>query len=218
MNTDSKEIIDVCFAEREILIPSKSWVPEKSYLISRELVDRNILKGKAYIGTLREQLYEPYDDGRKVFKVLHTNYGWVELNNGLVIDPCSFIKSADANTLQPVSNIGQFYGGLNPQEITTTQIPMHYNSDELYPIIRGLHKEVFGRLLGFKVEVSGLTILEAAFIANLPIEKLGKNSKLVYEFLLRNGLSRLIPYKHVKVVFPQMAKSRPNAFYEEQQT
>lgn len=212
MNTKSLDVIDITLAERLISIPSESWTPKISYLVSREMVDNEILEGNAFIGTLRKQVFETYCEGRKSFAIQQTNYGWVQLKNGFIVDPCRIILHGNKKTLKPVENIGQFYNGLDPLNITTDEIPVHYNSDELFPVLRGKHKEVLSRLLGFKVEVSGLTMIEAAYIANLSLDGLGTNRKLVYEFLIRSGLTKLIPYKNVKVVFPQMAASLPEVF------
>lgn len=212
---DSEEIkgINVNSAALCINVPLKYWLPKFSYLVCRGLVDNKILPGKAVIGVLRERFYESKDDERPDgFSVRFSNYAWIDSGDKGLFDPCNPENLSESKYIFHTKSFSEYYSPVNPLTMNLSELPKHYLSDEIYPIRRGLHKQVFSWLLGLKVEVSGLTMTEIAYLSELPLKKLGNYDKLLYEFLINNNLSKLIPIKNIEVVFPQMAYSYPSSF------
>lgn len=194
-------------------VPIQYWTPELSYLVCRALTDEGIIEGVSLIGSLRNLAYIPADgNGSKGFELASTNYAWIETSGGQVIDPCDWEVRPDGKYFYQRENTGRYYQGQDPLLLSASQLPTHYSSDELFNLSRGLQKEVFGRLLELDVEVAGITMPEAAYVAKQPLQRLGGHAKMVYEFLIANGMSKLIPLKQVAVIFPQLASACPNKF------
>ncbi|ELY4881513.1 hypothetical protein ACLI07_23120 (plasmid) [Providencia huaxiensis] len=210
------EIVDGIRADsvaNYIDIPLSSWTPKQSYLVCRGLVDNGIVPGKVVIGAFRERVfesfYEDHDDG---YAVVHFNYAWIDAGENGVIDPCrSDLNHADQRLFHsPLTQ--EYHAPIDPLEMKSADLPPHYAIDELFPLKRGLHKEVVNRLLGYKVEVAGLTMIEAAYLATLPVLTLGDNAKMIYLFLMQNNLNKLIPIDNVEKFFPRLARVSPQLF------
>ncbi|EIZ1085925.1 hypothetical protein MPI44_004473 [Klebsiella oxytoca] len=213
MNDTITEGISANLASLYINVPLNDWTPRLSYLVCRALVDNAILPGKAVIGVLRERFFESYDEGRPDgYSVRHSNYAWIDAGDEELFDPCKPEYLTSDKFIFKTKSSDEYFSPIDPLTMTIRDLPTHYSSDEIYPVRRGLHKEVFSRLLGFRVEVAGLTMTEVAYLSALPLSQLGKNDKLLYEFLVKNNLSRLLPLKNVEKVFPQMAKASPLSF------
>lgn len=217
MSKEICESLHIDSAQYFINIPLSKWTPMNSYLVCRALTDFGIIEGSAVIGTLRTKVFDSTDTQRPdSYSVVHSNYGWIVTATGKIMDPCNWVQFPDAKYAHISDPDGRYYDGIDPMAINASQLPVHYHSDEIYAIRRGLHKEVIGRILELKVEVPGLTMTEAAFIANLPLQALGCNAKIIYEFLIRCGLSRIIPIQSVRRIFPQMARDFAGSFYNKQ--
>jgi hypothetical protein len=210
------EIIDGIRADsaaRYIDVPFSRWTPNLSYLVCRGLVDNGIVPGKVVIGAFRERVFESfYEDRPDGYTILHSNYAWVDAGEVGVIDPCrSDFNHPDKSLFHSPLTL-EYHAPINPLEMSVAALPPHYSSDEQFTLNRGLHKVVISRLLGFKVEVAGLTMIEAAYLATLPLSTLGDHAKMVYLFLMQNHLNRLIPINNVKKIFPQLVKASPHFF------
>lgn len=213
MNDTITEGISAYLASLYINVPLNDWTPKLSYLVCRGLVDNGILPGKAVIGVLRERFYESYDEERPDgYSVRHSNYAWIDAGDEGIFDPCNPDHLITDKFLFKTKLSAEYYSPVDPLTMTMRDLPTHYSSDELYPVRRGLHKEVFSRLLGFRVEVAGLTMTEAAYLSALPLNELGRSDKLLYEFLIKNNLSKLLSLRYVEKIFPHMAKSSPQSF------
>ncbi|MGQ6030163.1 hypothetical protein ACUNHT_14625 [Serratia sp. IR-2025] len=213
MSNTITEGINSYLASLYINMSLKDWTPKSSYLVCRGLVDNGILHGDAVIGVLRERFFESYDEERPDgYSVRYSNYAWIDAGSEGLFDPCRPDFLHPDKCIFKTKLSAEYFSPVNPLTMTINDLPSHYNSDENYPVRRGLHKEVFSRLLGFRVEVEGLTMTEVAYLSALPLNELGKNSKLVYEFLIKNNLSKLLLLKNVEKVFPQLAKASPQSF------
>lgn len=212
MKTEITDGMLVKTAAFNIGIPLSDWTPQLSYLVCRALVDENMLPGKAVIGTLRERVYDSRHEGQQPgYAIVYSNYAWIDTGDGL-IDPCKWGPSGADKSVLHTGHSLSYFSGIDPLAVTRNELPVHYTSDELYPIRRGYEKETLNRLLGFKEEVPGLTMVEAAYLAERPPDELGRNCRILYEFLIKNKLNKLIPLSHVQRIFPQMAKASPRSF------
>ncbi|WP_243211224.1 hypothetical protein JQ760_027710 (plasmid) [Klebsiella pneumoniae] len=213
MNDTITEGINAYLASLYINMPLNDWTPKLSYLVCRGLVDNGILQGKTVIGVLRERYLESYDEERPAgYSVRYSNYAWIDTGGEVIFDPCRPEYLVSEKYIFQTKLSAEYFSPINPLTMTTRDLPTHYNSEEIYPVRRGLHKEVFSRLLGFRVEVNGLTMTEAAYLSAQPLNELGENAKLLYEFLIKNNLSKLLLLQNVKKVFPQIAKVSPQSF------
>lgn len=213
MTVTVTEGVSAYLAALYIKVPLNNWTPKLSYLVCRGLVDNGILPGKAVIGVMRERFFESCDDGRPHgYSVRCSNYAWIDAGDEGLFDPCKQDHLIAGKYIFQTKPSAEYFSPLDPLSMTISDLPTHYSSDEVYPVRRGLHKEVLSRLLGFKVEIAGLTMTEAAYLSALPLSELGKYDKLLYEFLIQNNLSKLILLPSVKKVFPQMAKNSPQSF------
>ncbi|OTA14238.1 hypothetical protein Xvie_03896 [Xenorhabdus vietnamensis] len=158
--------ICIDFTSMYIDIPVTNWTPKFSYLVCRGLVDNGILPGKAVIGMFRKRVFDSFDKERPDgYTVVYSNYAWIDAGEDGLIDPCNWNHAGTEKTLLQVERSDAYFCAVDPLNISNNDLPAHYISDELYPIPRGLHKETFNRLLNFKIEVAGLTMVEAAYLA-----------------------------------------------------
>ncbi len=213
MNQEIVEGIRADSVASYIDIPLVSWTPQLSYLVCRGLVDNGLLPGKVVIGAFRERVFESfYEEHEDGYAVVHFNYAWIDAGENGVIDPCrSDLSHADKRLFHSPLTL-EYHAPVDPLEMNRADLPPHYTTDELYPLKRGLHKEVMCRLLGYKVQVAGLTMIEAAYLATLPVLTLGDNAKMIYLFLMKNNLNKLIPINNVKKIFPRVARVSPQLF------
>lgn len=213
MNVTKINNVSAYSAALYINVPLNDWTPAFSYIVCRGLVDKCILPGKAVIGILRERYFNPCDVSRPSgYSVKYSNYAWIDAGEHGIFDPCKPGHLLEYEYIYQTDPSGSYFSPVEPLMMAVNELPTHYSYDEIYPVNRGLHKEVFSRLLGFDAAVSGLTMTEVAYISALPLDVLGRNSKLVYEFLIKNNLSQLIPLKNARKIFPRMAYASPHSF------
>lgn len=194
-------------------IPLKLWTPKLSYLICRRMLQEGILSGTAYIGLKRVRVYSSLVDSKMDgYDVINSCYGWIETDGGLIVDPLDWQDNEDGKYIHHSAKPDDYSYGCDPLNVSASNLPKHYVSDESFNIRRGLHKETFSRLLGYNSEVSGLTMTEVAYLANLPLSQLGSPGRMTFDFLIENKLSKLIQLKHAIIINPQMAKYSPESF------
>jgi len=205
--------ISIEFLAQSTGIALRRWNAKLSYLACRELVDRKIISGKAMLGTYREPNLDPSDNELLGYTIKHTNYGWIVTDNGLIFDPCNCVAGSDRPVPLITSQNESYYAAIDPLTAEIEDIPDHYESDEIFQLKPGLHREVFSQILDYFIGIKGLTMLEAAVIANQNFDRLQPYNKLVYEYLVDQKLSKLIPLNNIKKSHPHLARKSPGHFY-----
>lgn len=198
-------------------IPHSTWTHQHSYLICRGLIQSGIFTGRAMIGTRLIRHKEERNKGdHGVFTVAHTQYAWIELEDNSILDPVLCLTNMDANG-EPQYRIERdlacYIDGIDPTTCVRSKLPVHYRDDEIYPVRRGIMRELCSRTLGYTLQVEGLTMAEAVYIINQPLSMFGSHSRMLYEHFMQQGLSRVIPITKVNVVNPALAKKLWHMFF-----
>lgn len=198
-------------------IPHADWTPQRSYLVCRALLQRGIFGGKAILGTRLTRHKEAVNLGdHGVFSVSHTQYGWLVLEDGTILDPVGCLKNNDDKG-EPQYRIEYdtdcYIDGIDPVTCDRRDLPKHFLDDEIYRVKRGVMREICSRALGYTLQVEGLTMAEAVYLLNQPLSVFGGHSRMIYEHFMGLGLSRVMPISKVNVINPTLARKLWQAFF-----
>ncbi len=210
---------EVHYAGYCIGIPANEWTHKNSYLVCRSLLALGFVSGTAMIGTLRKIVRPALNSlEHDIYSVIHTQYGWIDDGLGKVIDPCLWLRYGanpfNKDFLHPMVT-DEYSFEVDPLIMKASDMPIHYIPDELFPLRRGLLRETCRRILAYDMQVDGLNMTEAAFISAQPLSLFGRDAKLVYEFLISAGLSKLLPLSHVQRIHPSLAHKASDSFFND---
>lgn len=200
-----------------ISIPHAEWTPQHSYLVCRALLQRGVFGGKAMLGTRLTRHKEAVNDGdHGVFSISHTQYGWLVLEDGTILDPVGCLQNTD-DSGEPQYRIEYdsacYIDGIDPMTCDRSELPKHFSEDEIYRVKRGVMREICSRALGYTLQVEGLTMAEVVFLLNQPLSVFGGHSRMLYEHFMGLGLSRVMPISKVNVINPTLAKKLWEVFF-----
>ncbi|MGP8956816.1 Uncharacterised protein [Escherichia coli] len=203
----------------QIGFPWNEWSESKSYIVCRALVDQGVIAGTATIGTRRKMVKERINPGdRGIYQITETQYGWIALNGGGVLDPCGFLGKPLFGA-EPqfciLENDECYIRGINPVQCPRSHLPEHLVSDELFPLTRGVMRDTCSRLLGYRLHIQGLTMSEAAYLLSRPLTDFDRYSRLVYEYFIKMGLSSMMPLSNIKLLHPNLARKGWRSFYND---
>ncbi|WP_434526457.1 hypothetical protein [Photorhabdus asymbiotica] len=217
MNKSIIEELQLISTSYYIGIPYTEWSAQNSYLVCRALVDECVIsRGVPLIGTRRELKKEASKDGDYgVYTLGNTQYGWISLPDGTVIDPCEFTRCTveeDEPHFSIRENQGCYMWGVDPTRCSRSELPQHHIADEIFNVKRGVMRELCSRILGYTLQVEGLTMAEAAYIASQPLSAFDRHSRLIYEHFMMLGLNKLLPLTQVSKVHPLIARKSWRSF------
>ena len=196
--------------------PYSSWTSANSYLVCRALVDNYVIEGTAMIGTRMNKEKDAINKGdRGIYTVGNTQYGWINLPDNSVLDPCHWLHEQLKNEPQFIIQADKncYVGGINPIICDRREIPKHYEPDAIFVIKRGVMRELCSRILGYELQVESLTMAEVAYISSRPLSEFGSYARLIYEHFITLGLSKLLPITKVSRVHPSIARRHSNLFW-----
>lgn len=197
-------------------MPVNSWSEPKSYIICRALTDQGVIDGTAMIGIRRKMVRDRLNPGdRGLYQITNTQYGWIKLADGGIIDPCKIIGQThyEPETCYQIQDDEECYiRGIDPVLCLRDSLPEHLVSDELFPLTRGVMRDTCSRLLGHRLHVQALTMSEAAYLMSRPLSDFERYSRLVYEYFIRMGLSSMMSLSKIKTIHPQLARKNWQLF------
>lgn len=199
MRENSLKIEDV---EKVINIPVEEW-REKCHEIASLLLRKNVVSGMLryghWIGPIHSN--STFADRRGLG---FTHHGWIEQSDGTIIDPTRF----EFEQVSPYIYVGlnDYYdaGGNQFRELMMREPPVFNEEEKLIRLKdTGAKMSVFvkGNLdcRSTKTEII-ITLKQAFWLANLPLQILNEAAKTVFESLIDAGLIALIPYDNKQLV------------------
>ncbi|MEX6186104.1 hypothetical protein AB6G20_21800 [Providencia hangzhouensis] len=172
-----------------------------SYLLCRQLLKKGYIEGEAVIGIYKQELvHTPETDLAYTNSILQ--YSWIETKAHTVIDP--LIDFRDGNreiNLIERDKTPNYHAGVNPLKITKELLPEHRCSDEVFTLMRGAESEAMRRILGLEQNPNGITMTEAAYIANYhTCDYLGYD-RIILNFFIKHKLTPIIINESVAALF-----------------
>ena len=181
--------------EKAIGIPAKKW-NGRCHEIAGLMLDRKLVEGKLryghWIGPISpKSIFANYPQGL-------IRHGWIELKDGRVVDPSRF----GFENKEPYIYIGpndHYDAGGNKFRLNNMKPAPNYSGAEKKITLslkgylaRALVQEMLG-LTGKGSKIS-ITMRQAFWLANLPLQTFNGLAKPVYEALIEANLGALIPY------------------------
>jgi len=199
--------------EKTIKIPAERW-RGKCHQIAALMLEHKLVKGKLRYGhwtgpVVNGSKFEKYPDG-----LVH--HGWIELPNGQIVDPTRFEFEQKAPYIYVGKN-DYYDAGSNKYRLDNMKPPPKYNAlekqitleinDDDCPIVTPSYSmdaiQLIEDLLERNVKDGkvNVTVKQAFWLANLPLQILDKAAKPIYSALIRAEMSGLIPFDNRKLVF-----------------
>lgn len=180
--------------ESIIGIPVNEWVG-KCHLIANEFLKYNLIKGKLCYGN-----YFGYIDSESIFSDYDfPHHGWVLLDDGRIFDPTRWVfENVEPYFYIDFDFIGEYdFGGNKFRELISSPKP-DYNEKSRQFELNQDSKSIFQNLIGCDREF--ISIEEIMWVANLSINILSSNAKIVFEYISDNGLGAFIPIDNRKFI------------------
>lgn len=188
--------------EKTIKIPVEKWRGQ-CFGIADLMLKHKLIEGKLRYGhwtgpVAKGSRFEKYPDGL-------SHHGWIELPDGMIVDPTRF----DFEQKPPYIYVGKndyYDAGGNKLLLATMQPPPKFDVNEKQIFLTVKDKSairLIENLLDREVNKDSLviiTIKQALWLANLPIQILDKADKPIYEALIQANLGAFIPYDNRKLV------------------
>ncbi|MBP6082142.1 MAG: hypothetical protein KA732_12795 [Providencia sp.] len=163
-----------------------------SYLLCRQLLKERYIEGEAVIGIYKQELVQtPETDLAYTNSILQ--YSWIETKAHNVIDPLIAFRTGNiAIDLTERNKTVNYHAGVNPLKITQELLPEHRCSDEVFTLMRGAESEAMRRILGLEQNPNGVTMTEAAFVANLSVKQYLGYERIMMKFFIKHHLEALL--------------------------
>lgn len=163
-----------------------------SYVLCRHLTDNRLVRGESVIGTYQRELVAAPETNLP-FVTEYIEYAWIETEDGMIVDPCENVRlnMADIN-LTKKEKKHNYFGAINPTAINRKQLPKHCTANEVFTLKQGTESEAVRRILDYEKNVTGLTMTEAAYIANLHRADYLGYERIILKFLVNRHLETII--------------------------
>nr|WP_319381985.1 hypothetical protein [Proteus mirabilis]QHE90029.1 hypothetical protein [Proteus mirabilis]WBR55673.1 hypothetical protein [Proteus mirabilis] len=163
-----------------------------SYLLCRQLLKEEYIEGEAVIGIYKKELVQTPET-----ELAYTNsilqYSWIETKAHTIIDPLiDFRAGNQAVNLNERSKTANYHAGVNPLKITKELLPKHRCSDEVFTLMRGAESEAMRRILGLEQNPNGITMTEAAYIANYHTCNYLGYDRIILNFFIKHKLTSIL--------------------------
>lgn len=214
--TDGSRLASINY---QVSLPRNEWPEPKSYTVCRALVDQGVITGTATMGTRRKMIKErisPGDHG--IYQITGTQYGWIALNGGGVLDPYGFLDkslSGPGPQFCIPGNDEYYIRDVNPVQCPRVHLPEHPVNDKSLPLIRGVIRDIYSCLLGYRLYIQGLTTSEAAYLLSRPLTDFDRYSHQMYEYFTKMGLSSMTPLNNIKLLHPNLVHKGWRSFYSD---
>ena len=188
--------------EKAIKLPTEQW-RGKCHQIAALMLEHKLIKGKLRYGhwtgpVVNGSKFEKYPDG-----LVH--HGWIELPNGQIVDPTRF----DFEQKPPYIYVGpnDYYdAGGNEYRLKTMQPAPQFNFEEKCidltvdntDAIEFIENHLNRKVIDKRVII---TVKQAFWLANLPLQILDKAAKPIYSALIKAEMGAFIPFDNRKLVF-----------------
>jgi len=195
--------LDIETVEATIGIPVEDWVGS-CHGISNKLLEHNIVKGKLRYGHWKGPV-SPYSifATRPVGLIRH---GWVELPDERIVDPTRF-GFENAHPYIYVGENDYYDAGGNIYRKQTMRPAPEYDRSKMQIILvpKALAEQFIAESLKrFTSDGAvSITINQAFWLANLPLDVLGVAAREVYQALMLADHGGLIPYDNKHLVFEE---------------
>lgn len=193
--------LDVNSVSETIGMPIENW-RGKCHEVAGLLLKHRVVRGKLRYGhwtgpVVEGSKFDYYPNGL-------VRHGWIELADGTIVDPTRF----DFEQKPPYIYVGEndYYdaGGNLERLAKITPAPKFDPANKLLVLqildnptasflISNLQRPIRNRQLV-------ITILQAFWLANLPLQVLGKNAKTIYTSLIDAGQEGLIPIDNKQMI------------------
>lgn len=193
---------NILSVEEKIKIPREQW-RGKCHKIAALMLKYGLVKGKLRYGhwtgsVSKSSMFEDYPHGL-------VRHGWIELPNGQIVDPTRF----ELEQKPPYIYVGRndyYDAGGNQFRIKNMRPAPPFNSNEksINLILNNIDAIKFIETsLDRKINNDCVVIStgQAFWLANLPLQVLGKACKPVYSALIHVGLGALIPIDNRELAF-----------------
>jgi hypothetical protein len=192
-------------AEETIKIPASSW-KGNCHGIANKLLESGLVCGKLRYGSW----LGPVEKGSMFVNRPrgYIHHGWIEQINGDIIDPTRF----EFEQKEPYIYVGKndFYdAGSNTYLLNNMRPAPKYSKDARQETLHIEDEEAFmfvADMLGSPTDENDnitITINQAFWLANLPLQILGKLAKPVYLALIECGQRALIPMDNRDMVLEE---------------
>lgn len=187
-------------AARAIGIPISSW-PGNCHGIANALLQSGALAGLSadhgYARSAYGVYLGPIAPGTLFAGRAFVHHGWIEFENGLVVDPTRWVFENTAPAIA-ATGIGEYdlAGRLTRQMISPRPLPL---LDQKARIFRWDVEDqgataAVAALLGAEDGWDGrIGLAQMAWVGNLPLDRLGVHAPTIYDYFERQGVIALVP-------------------------
>lgn len=169
------------YVAEKIQIPVEEW-PGNCYAVSHAMLEHDIVKGKLRYG----HYHGPINSGSRFGARAFTQHGWIEKKNE-VIDPTRWVFECALPYIYVGPKDPEVYdfGGNHLRKLMNRPLPEYNPSEKNWPLqtLKPLKlRQLIYSLLGSD-EQESLGIAQVLWLANLPLDVLGDNAKMLYEWI-----------------------------------
>ena len=182
---------------KKIGIPVERW-KGNCYAIACKIIEHGIVEGRAVHGTYFGTISQTgYFKGQSIAR-----HGWIEKSDGTIVDPtlwvfldvCPFIHEGPLNK--------DFYdeGSSKLRLMTLSPQPEYSTSDRQLTLPDDTTQSAAIKQI-LNVDRDVISLPEAFWVANLPLDDLKELAKTVYQALIKMNFKGFIPTDHYIKVF-----------------
>ncbi|WP_338885805.1 hypothetical protein [Xenorhabdus sp. TH1] len=172
-----------------------------SYVLCRHLTDNSVVDGVSVIGTYKRELVTAPETNLP-FTTAFIEYAWIEKGNGKIVDPCENLRlnKTGVNLTEKEKSLN-YFDEINPTNVNNKQLPKHCTANEIFTLKKGAESEAVRRILDYETNIFGLTMTEAAYIANLNLAGYLGYERIIMKLLINRHLKSIINKENFKNLF-----------------
>lgn len=193
--------LNVRAVEKTIRIPAEKW-RGRCHEIAALLLKHKLVRGKLRYGhwtgiVMKGSRLDYYPNGL-------VRHGWVELADGTIVDPTRF----DFEQKPPYIYVGKndyYDAGGNLERLSTLSPAPKFDPQDKLLLLQISDNPTASFLISnlqrpIRNHQLVITIHQAFWLANLPLQILGKNAKQIYKSLIAAGQEGLIPIDNNQMI------------------
>lgn len=182
-----------------IEVPLASW-PGNCYAVATSMVRCKVVKGRAVYGNYLGAIHPAsMFHGKPVVR-----HGWVVQKDGLIVDPTRWVfESADPYVYVGLPTLEYDEGANLLRAQYARPAPIYDPNKQMATVPEGPARELFAALLGMSEVRAKVNTEQVFYLANMALQHLGEDAKLVYQTVLQMELQVFVPVDNYRKVMGQ---------------